>query len=173
MQQRFSVIQDNHSLSLIRTKKRNFFFLGVKMENLFNILNHSTSSKSIRHMQLVSVYKRIHKALSRSAFLHKVIKMNIVHIFTVDCLAPFLFLLACPPLPLPHGKYDVDGPSRLLPGASSNHKLKGRRPKPYLQEKLGILRLFGFPILVTQFSVFITHNSKIVGPLTQYPFGKR
>ena len=87
----------------------------------------------------MSVYKRIHRALSRSAFLHKVIKMNIVHIFPVDCFAPFPFLLACPPLPLPHGKYDVDGPSSLLPGVSSNHKLKGRRPKPCLQEKLHLI----------------------------------
>ena len=33
--------------------------------------------------------------------------------------------------------------------------------------------LFGFLILVTQFSVFITHNLKMVGPITQYPFGKQ
>ena len=36
-----------------------------------------------------------------------------------------------------------------------------------------IERLFGLPISVTQFSVSITQNSKMVRRITQYLFGKR
>ena len=31
----------------------------------------------------------------------------------------------------------------------------------------------GWPVFVTQFSVFITHNSKMVGPIAKRLFGKR
>ena len=31
----------------------------------------------------------------------------------------------------------------------------------------------GLAISITQFSVFITHNSKMVGPMTKWLFGKR
>ena len=33
--------------------------------------------------------------------------------------------------------------------------------------------VFGLPIFVTQFSVSITHNSKMVGSMTKRLFGKR
>ena len=32
---------------------------------------------------------------------------------------------------------------------------------------------FGFTISITQFSVFITHNSKMVGPIAKRLFDKR
>ena len=32
--------------------------------------------------------------------------------------------------------------------------------------------LFGWPVSVTKFSVFITHNSKMVGPIAKRLFGK-
>ena len=44
--------------------------------------------------------------------------------------------------------------------------------KELLVEK-GVLRHFGLAISVTQFSVSITHNSKMVEPMTKRLFGKR
>ena len=50
-----------------------------------------------------------------------------------------------------------------------------------ISKKQQILRLstneakgpFGLPFLITQFSVSITHNSKMVGPIAKMLFGKR
>ena len=36
-----------------------------------------------------------------------------------------------------------------------------------------IKRLFGLSFLITQFSVSITHNSKMVGPIAKSLFGKQ
>ena len=42
-----------------------------------------------------------------------------------------------------------------------------------LLKSLDSQRLFGLSFLITQFSVSITHNSKMVGPIAKSLFGKQ
>ena len=41
------------------------------------------------------------------------------------------------------------------------------------QQAMTVMGVFGLPVSVTQFSVSITHNSKMVRPMTKRLFGKR
>ena len=43
----------------------------------------------------------------------------------------------------------------------------------FFGEKQNVKRLFGLSFLITQFSVSITHNSKMVGPIAKSLFGKQ
>ena len=52
-------------------------------------------------------------------------------------------------------------------------KKKGTTKCEKITVKCDVKRLFGLSFLITQFSVSITHNSKMVGPIAKSLFGKQ
>ena len=90
--------------------------------------------------------------------------MLFVHVATTNWRTPLLEILF---LPL----YNLNGSQKIFAIPTEFViSLALRMLMPNIRDIWGP---FGFTISITQFSVFIIHNSKMIGPITKRLFGKR